>query len=152
MNREQNLFRIRTEHARLEAALARLTPEQMIQPGACGEWSAKDLLGHFIHWEQHMLADFERLKCGEPLHEIQNDEVDPINDAAYQKFKDWSLEDLRAEFDRSYRAVLAWLENVSEEDLRRPYLYHLTVGEFVEMDTWGHYAEHLPVLEKFIGK
>lgn len=150
MNREQNLFRIRTEHAKLEAAFSRLTPAQMLLPGACGTWSAKDLLGHFVFWEQHMLEDFARLKRGEPLHEIKNEEVNPLNDNAYQRYKDWSLEDLRAEFDRSYRAIVAWLETVPEEDLALPYLYNLSVGEFIEMDTWGHYAEHMPGLEKFI--
>jgi uncharacterized protein (TIGR03083 family) len=152
MNREENLIRIRVERGRLEAVLARLTPAQWLQPGACGPWTPRDLLGHIVHWEQHFMADLECMKRGEPLHEIQNEEVDAINAAAYQRYEDLSLEEMQAEFSRSHRQVLDWLRTVPEEDLRCPYLYKMTLGEFVEMDTWGHYAEHLPDLEKFLSQ
>jgi uncharacterized protein (TIGR03083 family) len=151
MNREENLERIRVERARFEAALNRLTPEQWLQPGACGSWTVRDVLGHIVFWEQDFLHNLELMRRGEPLYEITNDQVDATNDAAYQHYKDLPLDEMRAEFDRSHQQVVAWLTAAPQEELDRPFMYRRTVGEFVEYDTWGHYAEHMPDLEKFLG-
>jgi hypothetical protein len=51
-NKEELLIDIHKEWAKLENFLASLTPEQMTQPGAIGDWSPKDVLAHLAGWQQ----------------------------------------------------------------------------------------------------
>jgi hypothetical protein len=46
------LAQIKTEHHKLEETLARLTLEQMEQPGVNGEWAVKDVLSHLLEWDR----------------------------------------------------------------------------------------------------
>ncbi len=152
ISKEEILNSLRTGRAELEAALAGLSAEQMLRPGTCGgEWSVKDLMGHIAAWEQHLLADYARLFAGQPVREFAGDEeVDRINAATFARCREAPLAEMQAEFARSYRRVLAWVEGASEEQLARPYLYGMSVGEFIRIDTYTHYAEHLPHLRELV--
>ena len=149
ITKQENLQQLRESRARLDEALARLTPEQLLQPGVVGEWSVKDIMAHVISWEQHLLSDYGKLFSGEEVREFEsNDEINAINAATYARYRDIPLPEIRAEFERSYQQVVAWLEAATDEQLSTPYLYKMTVGEFVKVDTWGHYAEHIEQIEK----
>ena len=54
-----------TERVALEKLLATLTPEQMTQSKIVGDWTAKDVLGHLIEWEQMVLKWYETGVKGE---------------------------------------------------------------------------------------
>lgn len=152
MDKTAIVAQIGVSRARLEAALGRLTAAQMLQPGVCGDWSAKDMLGHIVAWEQHMLTDFARLFAGEPVREFADDaEIDAINAATYARCRDVPLAEMQAEFARSHAQVRAWLESVSAEQLARPYLYRRTVAQFIPVDTWEHYDEHTAQIEAAFG-
>src|SRR5262245_13927872 len=60
------LDRILSAHARLEQALAALTPEQMEAEGAVDEWSVKATLGHITWWEQV------------PIHAVHGDPAEDL--------------------------------------------------------------------------
>ena len=47
----QLLAESQQEYDALESFLAALTSEQMVQPGALGEWSPKDVLAHLYEWQ-----------------------------------------------------------------------------------------------------
>lgn len=149
-SKEELLRRLRDGRAELEAALAQLTPEQMLQPATCGAWSVKDMLGHIVSWEQHMLADYARLFSGQPVYEVNDADIDATNAATFERVRGIPLEEMRAEFARSYRQVEAWLESASAEQLATPYLYGMTAGEFVRIDTYEHYEEHLAQVRAFL--
>ena len=150
ITKEEILRRLRAGRAELEAALAELTPEQMLQPATCGAWSVKDMLGHIVSWEQHMLADYARLFSGQPVYEVNDADIDATNAATFERVHGIPLEEMRAEFARSYRQVEAWLESASAEQLATPYLYGMTAGEFVRIDTYEHYEEHLAQVKAFL--
>lgn len=150
-SKEELLRKLRAGRAELEAALAQLTPEQMLQPETCGAWSVKDMLAHIVSWEQHLLSDYARLFSGQPVYEVQDADIDRTNAATFARWKDVPLAEMQAEFARSYEEVEAWLESASEAQLAAPYLYGMTAGEFVRIDTYEHYAEHLAQLKKLMG-
>ncbi len=154
ISKQEILSNLCAGRAELEAALAGLSPEQMLRPATCGgEWSVKDLLGHIVAWEQHLLADYARLFSGQPVYEMANQAaVDQINAAIFARYRDVPLAEVQAEFARSYRQVLEWVESASEEQLACPYLYGMTAGEFIRIDTYEHYAEHLPYLRELAEK
>ncbi|HEX6289618.1 MAG TPA: DinB family protein, partial [Herpetosiphonaceae bacterium] len=95
------LARIRSEHTRLEAMLARLSDDQMIQPALDEGWSVKDLLAHITWWEQRMLQLLQAAARGEKAPALlQPGEdwdvaIDRLNAATLAASRDQSLSDVR---------------------------------------------------------
>jgi uncharacterized protein (TIGR03083 family) len=135
---------IRAEHAQLEAALAGISDEQFIQPGAFGEWSVKDILAHITFWEQRLLAYFNgaRESLIQPGEEEQA-AIDRINAEVFTANRDRPLDEVRAAFASSYQQTLALADALSAEDLADEELFGLFAG-----DTFEHYREHREMLEQ----
>lgn len=134
---------MRAEHQRLEALLADIPDEQFAQPGAFGEWSVKDMLAHITFWEQRLIAYLTG--AHESLIQPGEDEqagIDRINASVFAANRDRPLAEVRAAFDGSYQQTLAQVESLSDDALAHQELYGLIAG-----DTFGHYREHIKMLE-----
>ncbi|MBU2611772.1 MAG: ClbS/DfsB family four-helix bundle protein, partial [Chloroflexi bacterium] len=66
LTKPELLQRIRDERRALEETLARLTPDQMLQPGASGGWTVKDVLAHISAWKRRMISWTGSHLRGEP--------------------------------------------------------------------------------------
>jgi hypothetical protein len=145
----------RAEHARLEAALAEISEEAMLQPGVVGEWSIKDMLAHISDWEQRFLRWYRAGQRGEiperPEPGLTWNDLDLLNQRIYEKHHARSLPDVRAAFDASYRELISAVEAMSEPEL-------FTVGHFawtgdyplliaLRANADQHYAEHTDQIE-----
>ena len=142
-----------------DAAVARLTPEQFLTPGADG-WSAKDTLAHVTSWEQSATA----MMLGEPRFAsmgITGDaatmDIDAINLQLVDLHRDRPAAEVVAMARESHARLLGALATLSDEDLRRPYR-DARVGDgpdgdeaivaWFAGDTYEHYDEHLPSLRE----
>jgi uncharacterized protein (TIGR03083 family) len=138
---------IQEERARLEATLARLTGEQILAPGADGPWSVKDILVHISYWERDLL----RRLSGQPPTDAPTDDV---NERVFQANRARPLEAVMAEFDASYRALLARLVELSDEELNRPPFYRpwqaRPLWRDVASETYEHYWEHTEPLRVWL--
>jgi hypothetical protein len=149
------LERTRSEHLRLEAALAGIGEEAMLQPRTVGEWSIKDVLAHISDWEQRFLSWYRAGQRGEiperPEPGLTWDDVDLLNHRIYEKHGARSLPDVRAAFDASYRELITAVEVMSEDEI-------FTVGRFawtgdyplliaLRANADEHYAEHADQIE-----
>ncbi|MCU0281239.1 MAG: ClbS/DfsB family four-helix bundle protein, partial [Acidimicrobiia bacterium] len=56
------LAAIDSELARLIAQVQQVPPADRLRPGACGEWSVKDVLAHLDAWHE-MFLDWEAAGC-----------------------------------------------------------------------------------------
>ncbi len=134
---------MRAEHARLEALLAGFSDVELVRPGAFGEWSAKDMLAHITFWEQRLIAYLNGAR--ESLIQPGEDEqvaIDRINAGVLAANRDRPLAEVRAAFDDSYQQTLRLVESLSGEDLADEEFFGLVAG-----DTFGHYREHIAMLE-----
>ena len=134
---------MRAEHARLDALLAGIPDEQFIQPGAFGEWSVKDMLAHITFWEQRLIAYLNGAR--ESLIQPGEDEqagIDRINAGLLVANRDRPLADVRESFASSYQQTLALVESLGDDALAQEQLFGLIAG-----DTFGHYREHIKMLE-----
>jgi len=117
-----------TERAALEQLLASLTPEQMTQPNAMGNWSAKDVLAHLIEWEQMVIKWYEIGAKGKvpavPSEEYNWGQLPQLNHAIYLKHRDRSLADVQKDFKASYKKTMKLIQDIPEK----------------VMFTRGHYA------------
>ena len=121
---------IQKERSAFEQFLSTLTPEQMVQAGAIGEWSPKDVLAHLAEWEQMCLGWYLAGKRGEipplPAEGYKWSQMSSLNQQIYEKYRSQSLEDALRQFQFSYRQVSRAVQEMSEEELFTPGYYAWT--------------------------
>ncbi len=147
------LAQIRTERKRLEEVLAALTPDQMLQPGASGEWTVKDALAHISAWERRMLSWIGSHLRGEAPDVPLPWDVERMNAETYAQVKDRPLAEVLEEFRRSYREALTLAESLSEEQLQTAYTDTWPMGPLwlgVAANTNWHYKEHRKDIEAWL--
>lgn len=136
--------KIMTEHAKLDAALAGLSLEQMDKSFKPGDWTVKETLVHLTAWERTLINDFGRWKRGEPLTELKGQAgVDAANAETLRKAGTMPLRQALDEFHSTFHELTDWLQKLDPDDLSRPFMYEMTLEEFIVEDTYKHYAEHL---------
>ena len=156
MDKQELLDRMRREHARLEGAVAGLTPDEMIRPGVSGTWSVKDVLAHVTWWEQRLI---EALTTGAGDRESPIGRVatygflEPPIDLDVQNARSWRqdrnapLESVRDQRRRSFARIEALVAAMPEEELRIFAGLDDAPGGIphrvrIRRDTVEHYREH----------
>lgn len=155
LTKPELLQRIRDERRALEETLARLTPDQMLQPGASGGWTVKDVLAHISAWKRRMISWTGSHLRGEPPDVPLPWDVERMNAETHAKFKDKPLADVMEEFHVSYRESLALVHTLSEEQLRIEYTDTWPMGPLwlgVAANTHWHYQEHRESIEAWLNK
>jgi hypothetical protein len=153
MNKSELVSAIRKERAEFEAAVAVLTPEQMLWTESEGAWSVKDTLAHIVAWEQWMIGWTTQILRGEAPHDPApaegDDDVDRMNAENFRRNRDRVLNDVQTDFRRSYVEALSLTESLSEEALqeKHPNMWpHGPLWQGVAANTCWHYREHLDAM------
>ncbi len=152
-SKSELLEQIRSERRRLEDLLAGLPPERMLQPGACGEWTVRDVLAHLSAWERRMLAWTGSHLRGEPPDVPLPWDVGRMNAEAHAQTRDLSLAEVLEEFRGSYRQSLALAESLTEAQLLTDYADTWPMGPLwtgVAANMNWHYREHREGFEKWL--
>jgi hypothetical protein len=157
------LERIGRERQMWERLLAEVGDDRMLEPGAAGAWSFKDVVAHLNGWRVLTLARLEAARDGrdpEPppwpahLDEDVESDLDEINDWIYRAGQDRSLQDLLAEYSQSFDRMAAAVSAVSDQDLTNPARYPWLGGHPLEAvldGTFGHFhEEHEPGLRAWL--
>jgi hypothetical protein len=158
MTKTKILEMIQSEQEALKRTLARLSAEQMTQPGVESNWSVKDILVHITDWERRMVQWIEASVRGEvperPAPGMTWDDLDRLNEQTYMLNRDKPLGEVQAEFDRSYQRSLRAVEALSEADLIDPYRFEWREGDplwhMVAANTWWHYKEHRETISDWL--
>ena len=158
-DKPQLLAWITASRAELDAVVAPLSDAQMVAPGAEGALSVKDLLAHVSWWERRTLRALDYTARGEAPPKLAAEGegeagVDRVNAETFRANQGCSLADVRTEYARSGRDLLAALNGYSEADLfdeegftkilEFPALY-LIAG-----DTYLHYPDHLASIRAWL--
>jgi hypothetical protein len=133
----------------LQQFYSSLTAEQLTVPTDAGGWTVKDHMVHLAEWETGLLGVLDggrqndRMNIDEAIWAQGED--DPINDVIQKRYQHLSLDEAKAYVQRIHEEVMAKLDTMMDEDLKRqispnkPYpLYRQIIG-----DTSNHYAEHI---------
>lgn len=152
------LDRVRTSRADLDAALARLTEEQFIAPGAGGDWSAKDALAHVAAWEQGIAALLQHESRGAAMG-IEGDtstmDIDTINRQLYELHRERPASEVLAMAREAHERAVAVISTLDDADLQKPYKDFSDqqdsdpdepIINAIAGDTYEHYEEHLPAI------
>lgn len=161
MDRSATLDMIRRSRSELEATIDGLSHEQ-IEARPQGGWSIKDHLAHIAAWEQSIVA----LLQGRPRHQAlgvdqatyESHDVDEINEQIFMKHASSSVAEVLALFHSSHQQIMAALEPLTDDDLRKTYSHYLPeepgedsgapILDWIAGDTYRHYAEHLVTIRE----
>ena len=149
MNHASLLAAITAGRDRLDAALASLSDEAMVER-VDDVWTRKDVVAHLEAWERRVVDLLERLRAGgAPAERI---ETDALNASLYAADRDRSLEDVRSNERSAYRRLLAAIDGASDEELFDGGHFAWTEGDplafWFRGNTDEHYDEHLEQLTR----
>jgi hypothetical protein len=113
----------------------------MVQPGAVGEWSVKDVLAHLAEWESYMPVWVDTARRGETVEPPNWKELDDLNERVYQAHKDQPLDEVLAYFRETHCQFMHMVETMPEDEMITPGRYPFT-GKGAIWDWLNAYAAH----------
>ena len=142
------------------AVLDGLTPEQMEQHGALGDWPFRDVVSHLTGWRKRTVARFEAAQRGSELEpppwpaEMDDDDgVDDVNAWIHESDSKRPLAEVLAESDSTFQRLDTALRAIPEEDLLAPGRFSSTgpysLGYYLE-GSLEHYDEHKQELRDWL--
>lgn len=142
-------------YADFEAVLASLSEAQLIEPGASGDWSIKDILAHLATWQGRAAQILEAARRNEQPQLIpsvtSDEEMDEFNQATFAANHSRPLAEVTQDFHASYQQLLVATRVMSEEDLFNPgrfaWMKANALWTVLKGDRFGHYDEHKPTIE-----
>jgi hypothetical protein len=145
--KKQILSASQQEYQTFEQLLTALSPAQMIQPGTLGEWSVKDTLAHLYAWQQMVLDWIDVSQNGQtpsvPARGFKWSQLPALNQQIYEQHRHRPLPEVLEMFQTSYQQTMAFIENLSEEELftlgRFPWMNKNTLAAYFVSCTSSHY-------------
>lgn len=119
--------KIESERRLLEISIEGLSEAELIQPGAMGDWSVKDIMAHLSAWESRL----EQRVRGEPEAGAELG-TPAYNEHIYRENQDQPLAEVQAEFQQSHERVLALAQGLSPAEVRQWW-------QAFAFNTHGHY-------------
>ncbi len=104
---------------KLLAALDGLTDDDMLQPGAVGYWSVKDVLAHLTAWESELVTALVKIEQGKRSRPniVTIDDIDEWNEEQYHASASRSLQIIWDDFQGVAKHLIAAIEAVNNADL-----------------------------------
>lgn len=138
---------IRSRRQEWDEALAKVSKERMLVPGASGKWSIKDIIAHVTWWEGQTAGMLQtKALSNVKLWQMPQD---VRNDAVYMENRDRPLDEIRQESVAASLWLIASIESLQEDDLTDPSRYRQMPAEWtpwrvVVANSYAHYYQHLP--------
>lgn len=144
---------IQEARGRFDAAVAGVDTETLENKAICGVWSARDVAGHLLDWNDELLAvvEYETGRVEERRPLIEDGEAFNASHAAARKSQSWSS--VRAELDASFDRAESLLAEVDDAQLAQPAAYPWGAVDTVGGVFYGvphHTGEHLEDLEQHL--
>jgi hypothetical protein len=127
-----------------QAALARIPRERWEEPGVLPGWTVKDLLWHVAGWLRTCADDLEAMAAGRFVEEDEPDDATDVRNAELAaEARDLSVEDVWSGVLEARELALARWAELPQVDA--------FAAEELASETYEHYEEHVPDLERFVG-
>src|SRR6266446_8848727 len=141
--------------AEWEALLAPVDEERMLQPGAAGKWSVKDVIVH-VTWGEREIVPIMRthVLAGSELWELSDDER---NEIVYQQNRDRPLQEILQEEQQAYADLFEAAQALSDEDLNDSQRFKQMPEEWVPWQiiagcSFKHYQDHMPSIREWLAQ
>ena len=158
MCKEQVIEALGAERARWEALLEEVGAEGMTRPGACGDWSVKDVLGHLAAYLRFWGAQIRGATTGVPPTPRDLFDTDALpegagtwtpdeqNAAIHALYAPLPPETVLAKWREAFDLLTTGVETLTDEDVKEagrfPWAGERPLAEAMAGDTYGHAAAH----------
>ncbi len=151
LSRPEILEQLQTEYSLLMKVINRFNYAEMVEPGAVGEWSVKDVLAHLIVWTQFPVQEvwFVRF-IGKPL-EFNHDERDAFNARVVDGYRHLTPQQIVAHLDGAFQGAIDCIEALPDEAFEPGNTLECLLGDTISgtfgNNTYEHYALHRRQIE-----
>ena len=122
--------------ARFLEVLESVPEDRLEEPGACGDWSVKDLMAHMAFCDDRAVYVADATAAGEEIEAIDWREV---NNQEAARRASWTLEESRREMFAAHERVIEAVERHPDLD-----------ADLWEGDTFDHYDEHVEDIRRWL--
>jgi DinB family protein len=153
MNKSMFLDTLRAGRAEWEALLAQIGEARMLQLGAAGEWSVKDVIAH-VTWGERETVELLQAHAlvGSDLWNLPQDDRNAV---VFEENRDRPLPEVLAEAQQVYAQLLEALGTLSEEDLTDPGRFRDMPANWIPWQiiagsSYEHYQQHTPSIRAWL--
>jgi uncharacterized protein (TIGR03083 family) len=112
---------------------------QLMEPGAIGDWSVKDILAHVTIWEEEALTHLPLIVAGgRPPRYVTYGGIDAFNARMIAQTRSLSLSEVRRRLDETHRRLIAFIQSAPAGQFAR----ETRARRRLRLDTYGHYPLH----------
>ncbi len=144
MKRDRLFRRIEQEWDGFLTSFEGLSDQAILEPGAVGEWSVRDVMAHAATWEEEALKALPLVLEGKPTPRYARyGGIDAFNACTQENKRHLSLGQVRDDLVATHRRLIEFLSGTPESAYARE-------GRFLHrlrLDTYGHYREHARQIE-----
>ncbi len=130
-------------HQREQKLMSTLSQAEQSASGTVDHWSPKDFLVNIMLWKELQTEKLATAMRGETPPEWRDEKlVNQINADALAKYRDVPFQDVQKEAERVFRALIAQVESLNEEELTDASRYDWSDGEALWQETLGNGLWH----------
>ena len=156
-NKTSLLAAMDEEYGRLLDQVEAISPSARTTPGACDDWSVKDILAHLDAWHRMFLgwekAGASGSTAAMPAPGFSWKETPALNADIWLRTKDDEYADVSARLKESFSAVRTVIESYRDADLFAKRRYRWTgstsVGSYAVSATSSHYSWARKLIRNF---
>jgi DinB superfamily len=149
VERAQLLMRLEREWEALKSSYAGLTTAEMLEPGAAGQWSVKDLIAHVTWWEEEALTHLPLILSGgrPPRYSVAYGGIDAFNAKMMEPKSSLPLAEVIRQRDATHHRLTDFLQSVPTAQLAGETRFRRRL----RLDTYGHYRQHAEAIRAWRG-
>lgn len=156
MDKDSLLSQMNASYERVEAALGALMPEQWQASAQADEWTVTDSVAHMTAWLERLADAADAALRGKsprhPVSGLSDADVDAWNAQVHEEHRDDPPEQALGAFRAAYGTLTGKLNALTWDDLatvgRYEWLGETPLWRIIAEDTWEHFDEHLPEIER----
>jgi DinB superfamily len=137
----------------IEALLAEVGEARMLQPGAAGEWSVKDVIAHVMWGEREMVGVMQaHALVGSNLWDLPEDERNAV---VFTEQRDCPLQEVLTEEQQVYAQFLEAVQALSDEDFSDPHRFREMPEQWLPWQilagcSFAHYRQHMQSIRAWL--
>ena len=142
---EHLIFQMRESYQEFFSACERLSSQQALKPGVCGDWSAKAIVDHLTGWQHESLFIVETLLAADQPN--FDPDIDAFNQSSVISRQNLTWEESLAAFKRSFDRFVQDMEGISDSQLRNN--TRLTVWLKAMIHEYQHHLAQIQKTQEF---
>jgi hypothetical protein len=148
--KEDAIRRIRRSRKATVDLLSKLPSRELTRPRTQGEWAIKDVVSHFVAWEELAVQRLKLIRRGraDQLHYFQNiEEANRFNKSAVSRLKKLTLKQILKRAEEVAANLEKELKELPEDEWNNS-THRVPVYKWLPEFSWTHEAAHRKRIQK----